>query len=135
MGGLANAFRTPEVAAAIRASGDLGIAMALIQRSDNRRQYPAVDWSLVDDGSSARAFADRIAATPRLVVGGGTAIGGAGAFVIANMDFQSYANAIIAKLIRGISGAPYAACDGIERRRRQGAQSVGLWCFRRASRI
>jgi len=69
------------------------------------------------------------------VVGGSTAIGGAGAFVIATMDFQSYANAIIAKLIRGISGGLYAARDGIDLRRRQGVQSVGLWCFRRASRI
>lgn len=192
MGGLANAFRTPEVAAAIRASGDLGVAVALIQWSDNRRQYLAVDWTLVHDGLSARAFADRIAATPRLVVGGGTAIGGAlkfgaaqiasngydgrrkvidvsgdghtnqgwpdrpfrdaavargitinglvilneepalaayyhanviggtGAFVITTMDFQSYAKAIIAKLIREISGAPYAARDGADGRRRDG---------------
>ncbi len=181
MGGLANAFRTPEVAAAIGASGDLGVAVALIQWSDNRRQYLAVDWALVHDSTSAHAFADRVAAAPRLVVGGGTAIGGAikfgaaqiagnayrgqrkvidvtgdghtnqgwpdrplrdaavasgitinglvilneepdlsayyranviggtGAFVMATMDFRSYGEAIIAKLIREISGAPYAA--------------------------
>ena len=181
MGGLANAFRTPEVAAAIRVSGDRGVAVALIQWSDNRLQYLAVDWALVHDSASAHAFADRIAAAPRLVVGGGTAIGGAikfgvekiadngyrglrkvidvsgnghtnqgwpdrplrdaavalgitinglvilnkepqldayyranviggtGAFVMTTMDFRSYAKAIIAKLIREISGAPYAA--------------------------
>jgi len=183
MGGLAIAFRTPEVVAAIGASGDLGIAVALVQWSDNRRQYLAVDWALVHDSASAHAFADRIAAAPRLVVGGGTAIGGAlkfgaaqiagngyrgqrkvidvsgdghtnqgwpnrplrdatvasgitinglvilneepnleayyrahviggtGAFVMTTMDFQSYAEAIITRLIREISGAPYAAYD------------------------
>ncbi len=77
MRGLADAFRDPEVVQAIHASGDLGIAVALIQWSDNRRQFLGVDWTVVRDAESAEAFSEEIAGTPRLVVGGGTAIGGA----------------------------------------------------------
>ena len=182
MGGLADAFRDPKVAAAIRASGNLGVAVALIQWSDNRRQFVSVDWALLRHGASAGAFADRITDAPRLVVaGGGTAIGGAlkfgaaqieengyfgrravidvsgdgrtnqgwpdrplrdaavaqgitinglvilneepaldsyyqdniiggpGAFVMTTMDFRSYRQAILAKLVREIAGAPVAA--------------------------
>ena len=167
--------------------GDLGIAVSLIQWSDNRRQFVAVDWDLLRDRRSARSFADKIAGAPRLVIaGGGTAIGGAlkfgaaqiegngydgkrlvidvsgdgrtnqgwpdaplrdaavargitinglvilndqpyldqyyranviggpGAFVMTTMDFHSYAEAILAKLIREIAGAPVAAYRGEE---------------------
>ena len=184
MGGLADAFRDPKVAAAIRASGDLGVAVALIQWSENRLQFVSVDWALLHDRASAGAFADEIASAPRLVVnGGGTAIGGAlkfstaqieeneyyglrsvidisgdgrtnqgwsdwplrdaavargitinglailndqpyldnyyranviggpGAFVMTTMDFRSYAQAILAKLIREIAGMPVAALE------------------------
>ena len=91
MGGLADAFRDPLVVAAIRASGDLGIAVSLIQWSDNRRQFLAVGWSLLSDHASAGAFADEIAASPRLVVaGGGTAIGGALKFGAAQIESNGY---------------------------------------------
>jgi len=82
MRGLAEAFRDPRVIAAIRASGDLGIAVALMQWSDNRKQKIAVDWTLVRNEAEARALADEIAATPRYLIGGGTAIGGALAYAI-----------------------------------------------------
>ena len=91
MGGLADAFRDPLVVAAIRASGDLGIAVSLVQWSDNRRQFLAVGWSLLSDHASAAAFADEIAASPRLVVaGGGTAIGGALKFGAAQIENNGY---------------------------------------------
>jgi hypothetical protein len=91
MGGLANAFRDPLVAAAIRASGDLGIAVSLIQWSDNRRQFLAVDWDLLHYVASSRHFADQIAAAARLVVaGGGTAIGGALKYGTAQIESNDY---------------------------------------------
>jgi len=91
MGGLADAFRDPLVAAAIRASGDLGVAVSLIQWSDNRRQFLAVDWALLRGEASTRAFADKIAAAPRLVVaGGGTAIGGALKFGASQIKSNGY---------------------------------------------
>ncbi len=77
MRGLAEAFRHPAVHGAIRAVGDLGIAVAMVQWSDNRKQTVAIDWAHVTDGASAEAFADQIDNTPRYLIGGGTAIGGA----------------------------------------------------------
>ncbi len=77
MRGLAEAFRHPAVQAAIRAAGDFGIAVSLVQWSDNRKQTVAVDWVAVHDGASADAFAAEIDNTPRYLIGGGTAIGGA----------------------------------------------------------
>lgn len=91
MGGLADAFRDPLVAAAIRAAGNLGVAVALIQWSDNRRQFVSVEWALLRDRASTNAFADEIAAAPRLVVaGGGTAIGGAVKFGAAQLEDNGY---------------------------------------------
>ena len=77
IGGLAEAFGDPRVVQAIRASGDLGLAVALIQWSDTRKQFLAIDWTVVRGETSARAFAKEVAGTPRFLVGGGTAIGGA----------------------------------------------------------
>jgi len=185
--GLARAFRDPRVLQAIRASGDLGLAVALVQWSDNRKQFLAVDWTLVTDPEGAGAFAEEIAGTPRFLIGGGTAIGGAlkfamrlldgndfqgrrrvidvsgdgranqgahpsdlrddavalgitinglailnedlavgdyyrayviggtGAFVMTANDYESYALAILIKLIREIAGAPIAARPGNHR--------------------
>lgn len=180
MRGLSEAFRDPAVHAAIRDSGDDGVAVALMQWSDGVRQEMPVDWALLRDAESAIAFADRIAATGRQIPGGGTGIygavnfsihalerngfdgrrrvidisgdgrsdlivptvaardravakgisvnglailndyptldryyrrnviGGIGAFVMTAADYQSFTVAIIAKLIREITGAPVA---------------------------
>ena len=185
--GLAKAFRDPRVLQAIRASGDLGLAVSLVQWSDNRKQFLAVDWTLVTDPEGALAFADDVSDTPRFLIGGGTAIGGAlkfairllagnefqgrrrvidisgdgranqgahpanlrddavalgitinglailnedlavddyyranviggtGAFVMTANDYESYALAILTKLIREIAGAPIATRPGPDR--------------------
>ena len=80
MRGIAEAFRHSAVVAAIEAAGDLGVAVSLVQWSDNRRQFLAVDWMHLTDAESAEAFAEEIDATPRFLIGGGTAIGGAMSF-------------------------------------------------------
>jgi hypothetical protein len=77
MQGLAEAFRDAAVQGAIEAAGDLGIAVAMVQWSDNRKQTLAISWMMVRDGASADAFAREIDNTPRFLIGGGTAIGGA----------------------------------------------------------
>jgi len=77
MQGLADAFRSPDVQSAIPLAGDLGIAVAMVQWSDNRKQTVAIDWRMVRDPGSAEAFAREIDNTPRFLIGGGTAIGGA----------------------------------------------------------
>ena len=75
MRGLSESFRNPLVTEAIQATGDLGIAVALVQWADNRKQFLAIDWLVIKDEPAALAFADEIDATPRFLVGGGTAIG------------------------------------------------------------
>ena len=90
MHGLANAFRHPDVLAAIEAAGDLGVAVALIQWSDTRKQFTAVDWSLVRGSAASEAFAQEIDRTPRILIGGGTAIGGALNFSLTSILNNAY---------------------------------------------
>jgi hypothetical protein len=91
MRGLSEAFRSTEVIAAIRASGDLGIAVSLIQWSDNRKQFVAVDWAEVRDAASAERLAGKIERSPRFLIGGGTAIGGALKFAIRQIETNRFA--------------------------------------------
>lgn len=88
--GLAKAFRDSRVIAAIQAGGNLGIAVALVQWSDNRKQYLAIDWAAVAGARDARGLAKSIEGTPRYLVGGGTAIGGALAFSIRQFDGNGF---------------------------------------------
>ena len=184
--GLAEAFRHEAVIGAIRSVGDNGIAVSLIQWSDNNQQTVAVDWAWLTDRASAEGFAGRIARMPRHFDGAGTAIsraleaslamfwrnsfigdrkvvdisgdgidnrgptpqqwrdtaalagvtinglailnedkyldlyyannviGGTGAFVMVAADYGDFADAIVRKLIREISGAPVAGAPGSE---------------------
>ncbi|MDH3911137.1 MAG: DUF1194 domain-containing protein [Rhodospirillales bacterium] len=73
--GLAEAFRNEAVVAAIRAAGDHGIAVLLLQWSDRAEQTVAVDWTAVRDAVGARALAEKIGQAPRAHSGAGTAIG------------------------------------------------------------
>ncbi len=72
--GLAEAFRHEAVIGAIRSVGDDGIAVSLIQWSDNNQQIVAVDWALLTDRASAESFAARISRMSRQFDGAGTAI-------------------------------------------------------------
>jgi hypothetical protein len=90
MRGLSEAFRHPGVIGAIRSAGDLGIAVSLVQWSDNRKQTVAVDWLAVSDEASALALSAEIESTPRFLVGGGTAIGGALQFSIRQFDRNNF---------------------------------------------
>ncbi|HIC79907.1 MAG TPA: DUF1194 domain-containing protein [Kiloniellaceae bacterium] len=90
MRGFADAFRHPAVASAIRATGELGVAVAMIQWSDNRRQHMAIDWQHLTTADSAQAFAEIIDSTPRFLDGGGTAIGGAIDFAARALDRNGF---------------------------------------------
>lgn len=90
MRGFSGAFRNPSVIAAILATGGSGVAVSMIQWSDNRRQEVAVDWALLTDEASIQAFAESIDSTPRFLDGGGTAIGGAIEFGLAEIDRNAY---------------------------------------------
>src|SRR3546814_7772345 len=89
MGGFAGAFREPSVIAAIAATGGSGIAVSMIQWSDNRRQEVAVDWQVLTDEDSVADFATAIDNTPRFLDGGGTAIGGAIEFSLRSEEHTS----------------------------------------------
>lgn len=80
MRGIAEAFREPEVHAAIAAAGGRGVGLALMQWAGRERQVLALDWMLVEDAGDALELADQIDATPRLVTGGSTAIADAIAY-------------------------------------------------------
>ena len=114
MRGFAGAFRDPAVIAAIGATGASGIAVSMIQWSDNRRQQVAIDWTLLTDETSVTGFAQAIDATPRFLDGGGTAIGGAISFALEELGRNGYQGA---RQVIDISG------DG---RANQGAQPESL---------
>lgn len=90
MKGLADAFRHEAVMAAIQATGDLGIAVTLIQWSDNLSQSTAVDWVRINNAQSAEAFGAAVERTPRFLVGGSTAIGGALKYSLRQMERNPY---------------------------------------------
>jgi hypothetical protein len=77
MRGIADAFRHPDVIAAIRASAPNGIAVALMQWAGPDEQTYSVPWSEVSDLASASLFASEIESTTRPLSLGGTAIGDA----------------------------------------------------------
>ncbi len=88
--GLAGAFRDPDVVAAIRDAGPTGVAVALVQWSSPGQQIVAVDWSVVSDGDSAAALAQRILGAGRLIMGE-TAIGDALAFSMGLLTTNEFA--------------------------------------------
>src|SRR3546814_7036140 len=90
MRGFAGAFREPAVIAAIVATGRSGIAVSMIQWSDNRRQQVAVDWQLLTNEDDVADFATAIDDTPRFLDGGGTAIGGAIEFGVAELGRNGF---------------------------------------------
>ena len=90
MKGLASAFRNRAVAEALEASGDLGVAVSLIQWADNRKQYTVIDWVVIHSAEQAMSFADQIDETPRAVVGGGTAIGGVIKYGLRQLERNPY---------------------------------------------
>lgn len=114
MRGFSGAFREPAVIAAIAATGASGIAVAMIQWSDNRRQQVAVDWQHLTNEDSVADFATAIDETPRFLDGGGTAIGGAIDFALAELSRNGFEGT---RRVIDISG------DG---RANQGASPDGL---------
>jgi len=75
--GYANAFRDPQVIAAIEGLGGNGIAVTFVQWSATFQQYDIVPWRRVHDANSAHAFATEIETQARKFVGFGTATGSA----------------------------------------------------------
>ncbi len=75
--GLAQAFRSPEIKAAITFPGNRAIAATVVQWSGDPHQLQVVPWTLLGDDGSINAFADRISRVERAFKPYSTAIGNA----------------------------------------------------------
>ena len=87
--GLAEAFRHPSVARAIRATGDLGLAVAVFQWAGNQQQILAIDWMAVRDAPTASRFAKEVETVIRSIAGD-TAIGNALEFAIGQLEGNGF---------------------------------------------
>ena len=71
--GYVAAFRHPRVIGAIQSGPTQSIAVIMVQWTGPALQVIAVPWTRITDAASANAFADKIAAAPRALFGGGSA--------------------------------------------------------------
>ncbi len=72
MHGIAAAFEDPRVLTALELSGS--IAVALLQWSSAGQQAEVIAWTRIDGARDALAFAERVRAAERRIVGGATAL-------------------------------------------------------------
>src|SRR5881227_4483899 len=70
--GYVAAFRHPRVIGAIQSGPAQAIAVIVMQWTGPALQVTAVPWTRISDADSANALADKIAAAPRALFGGGT---------------------------------------------------------------
>jgi len=75
--GYIQAFRDPRVLNAIRSGYLRKIAVALVEWTGPFRQTAIADWTVLSDDDSIAAFAARLQESPRVLYGGGTAVGAA----------------------------------------------------------
>ncbi len=80
--GHVNAFRDPDIHAAIAAQGPGGIAVTYVEWSSRFEQIQVVEWMQVQDRESALAFADAISRNANQARASGTALGEAVIFSV-----------------------------------------------------
>jgi hypothetical protein len=83
--GYAAAITDPRVIGAVRSGVHGGIGVCFIEWSTAHLVKLVVDWSLIRDGDTARAFADRLVETPRSFAGS-TSISGGIDFAMAQLE-------------------------------------------------
>ncbi|HEY7491814.1 MAG TPA: DUF1194 domain-containing protein [Candidatus Tectomicrobia bacterium] len=76
MQGYVAAFRDPRVLSAIQSGAMQAIAVTMVQWTGPALQSQTLPWTLINDATTAQAFAAAIAATPRRLFSGGTSISG-----------------------------------------------------------
>jgi Protein of unknown function (DUF1194) len=90
--GYAAAFRNPRVLNSIHSLATQAIAVTMMQWTGPRLHVVVVDWTLINDKTSAEALAAAIDAAPRQLFGGGTSISGAidySRVLLAGMPFRA----------------------------------------------
>ena len=120
--GLSEAFRHPDVLAAIAGLGREGLAVALVQWSGNRIQRTSVDWMHLHDAESAHGFASAIAASPRLFTGS-TGLGGAIRFSLGMLEENGFAGR---SRVIDVSGDGYSGLSPRRERDRALARGVTI---------
>src|SRR5215510_10004337 len=76
MQGYVAAFRNPRVLHAIQSGATQAIAVTIVQWTGPALQIQVLPWTLINDATTAQAFAAAIAATPRRLFSGGTSLSG-----------------------------------------------------------
>lgn len=84
--GVGAAFRHPDIIAAIESTGGNGIAVVMVQWSDNEEQVLVGGWHIIKDVSDAAEYARIIRRAPRIIAGGQTSIAGALTFSIEQIN-------------------------------------------------
>jgi hypothetical protein len=74
--GYVAAFRDPRVLRAIQSGATQAIAVTMVQWTGPDLQIQVLPWTLINDATTAHAFAAAIADTPRQLFSGGTSISG-----------------------------------------------------------
>ena len=87
--GIADGFRDPDVVNAILSRD--GVAVSILLWSNHKQQETGVGWTLLDNIETIAAFADRVAAVPRIEVSGGTGLGSALAYALRSIDTNRFA--------------------------------------------
>ena len=76
MQGYVAAFRDPRVLYAIQSGATQAIAVTMVQWTGPALQIQVLPWTLIQDATTAHAFAAAVVATPRQLFSGGTSISG-----------------------------------------------------------
>ena len=76
MQGYVAAFHDPRVLQAIQSGATQAIAVTMVQWTGPALQVQVLPWTLINDATTAHAFAAAIVATPRRLFSGGTSISG-----------------------------------------------------------
>jgi Protein of unknown function (DUF1194) len=74
--GYVAAFHDPRILRAIQSGATQAIAVTMVQWTGPALQIQVLPWTLINDATTAHAFAAAIAATPRQLFSGGTSISG-----------------------------------------------------------
>src|ERR671934_696127 len=74
--GYVAAFHDPRVLRAIQSGATQAIAVTMVQWTGPALQIQVLPWTLINDATTARAFAAAIAATPRRLFSGGASLSG-----------------------------------------------------------
>src|SRR5262245_9345031 len=82
MQGYVAAFRDPRVLQAIQSGATQAIAITMVQWTGPALQIQVLPWTLINDATTAHAFAAAIVSTPRRLFSGGTSISGAIDFAV-----------------------------------------------------